>query len=187
MEGWDGVVRESRVDLGRGLVRWNPLTRSGDRLVTLRPTLGIVGPERRVLVLRPDLPDPAFLHERIFGDLATDFGALAECAGKRELANSRVCALAVVGYMDHVLVQEVLGDFPLTQAGRSVDVEAATDVFATDVDAALRRLSSRAGSEEFRSIVPLPFVPVETVCVLQVLDGVGILESRELLVERCRF
>ncbi len=138
-------------------------------------------------MLGVDFPDPSLLHERVLGDLAAHFGTLAKGAGKRKLANSCLCALAVVGHVNHVLVQEVFRDFALTQTGRTVDVKATAYVVATDVDAALRYLTRPLRSEESGSVVPLPLVAVEAVRVLQILDRVGILESCELRVERGGF
>src|SRR5690348_17161544 len=92
--------------------------------------------------------------------------------------------LAIVRYMDHVLVKKVFCHLALVQTGRAVDVETPAYVLATNIDTTLRNLACPIGSKQFRRIIPLPLVAVEAVRVLQVFDGIRVFEVRELPVER---
>src|SRR5581483_10132118 len=98
---------------------------AGDRHIAARPALRVIGPESRVLVLRADSPDPTFFHESVLRDLTADFSALAVGAGERELPHAGLGTLAVLRNMDDVLVEEVLRDLPLMEAGGTVDIETA--------------------------------------------------------------
>src|SRR5262249_31094945 len=152
--------------------------------VAARPPLRVVGPEGRVLVLGADPPDSAFLHEGILCDLTTDLSPLTVGAGESELAHPRPGTLAVLRDMNHVLIQKVFINFALAQPGGAVNIETAPYMLTADINTALTDLARRVGREELRGIVPLPFVAIEAIRVLQVLDGVGVLQASELPVER---
>lgn len=153
----------------------------------MRPALLQIAEKSRVEMDPTDAPAIARLHVLVILNTAADERFASVFADHIHLPHSRPGDKAVRGHMDHRLILDAIVHLAIMHSLRTVKLEASADLGPAEIDASQPLFQRAVFGKEVGGIVPLPFIYVVAIRVVQVLDCLNVRERAQPAANTVQF